>query len=452
MALITLLRDGAANAPDQPLVITSERSVSYGEVLERSESFARGLRAGSIDRFACVVGDPADVIALLCGSSAVGSEACLYPADIDPAILDDYTAAFDQRVVVTDRVLPPTRAQAVAASSVASGGEPIIYLEGPAPTLILTTGTTTGRPRGARHDWRRLVGSTRRGEEPPGARWLLAYNLNQFAGTQILLHVLATQATLVVPRSNRPRDAVAAARGFGVTHASATPTFWRLFTGQLDPKDAQGLALRQITIGGEAVPRAVLDSLSRLFPAARISQVYAGTEFGSVGSVRDLRNGLPVSMLERSEDADVQVRIDGNELYVRSRTSMLGYYGEPDLEESWLPTGDLVKIEGDRIMFVGRTSDTINVGGVKVHPLPVEEAAGAVDGVELVHAYAHPSPVTGQIVALDVVLRPGADTATVKEGIRAACRALPPAAQPRRIHFVDEIDIRGHKIVRAQRT
>jgi acyl-CoA synthetase (AMP-forming)/AMP-acid ligase II len=130
---------------------------------------------------------------------------------------------------------------------------------------------------------------------------------------------------------------------------------------------------------------------------------------------------------------------------------MLGYFGEPDVEDGWLPTGDLVEIEGDRIMFVGRTSDTINVGGVKVHPLPVEEVAGAVDGVELVQAYAHPSPVTGQIVALDVVLRPGADQAKVKEGIRTACSVLSPAAQPRRIHFVDEIKIRGHKIVRAQR-
>ena len=32
-------------------------------------------------------------------------------------------------------------------------------------------------------------------------------------------------------------------------------------------------------------------------------------------------------------------------------------------------------------MFVGRATEVINVGGVKVHPLPIEEAVGAIDGV-----------------------------------------------------------------------
>ena len=42
-------------------------------------------------------------------------------------------------------------------------------------------------------------------------------------------------------------------------------------------------------------------------------------------------------------------------------------------EEGWRPTGDLVEIVGDRVEFRGRDSEVINVGGVKVPPLPVEE-------------------------------------------------------------------------------
>ena len=449
MSLITLLRDGAAAAPDAPLVVTPDHELTYADRLARAESFARGLLERSIDRFACVVTDASDVIPLLCASSAVGSEACVFPAASEPALIDEYLTMFKQPVVVSDRELPLEHAEVLAVDDLAVEHGDLPPTSDRAPTLILTTGTT-GHPRGVRHDWSRLVASTGHRDPEPGARWLLAYNLNQFAGTQILLHVLASRATMVAPNSTHVRDAVDAVRDLGVTHISATPTFWRFFTALLDPEAAGQLQLRQITIGGEAVPSALLDSLSRLFPKAKISQIYGATEFGMVGSVRDGRSGLPASVLDRGDDADVQVRIVDGEIQIRSRIGMLGYYGEPDVDRKWTRTGDLVKLEGDRIIFIGRASETINVGGVKVHPLPVEEAAGKVEGVELVRAYGRPSPITGQIVALDVMVRQGEDPDRVEKDIRAACSTLLPAAQPRRIRFVDHIDTRGNKVARIR--
>jgi acyl-coenzyme A synthetase/AMP-(fatty) acid ligase len=108
-------------------------------------------------------------------------------------------------------------------------------------------------------------------------------------------------------------------------------------------------------------------------------------------------------------------------------------------------------VRGDRIRFVGRSGETINVGGVKVHPLPVEELVSGVDGVELARAYARSNPITGQIVAVDVVPRPGVDHKLLERDVRAACAALPPAGRPQRIRFVDELDVEGHKIARRQR-
>ena len=59
------------------------------------------------------------------------------------------------------------------------------------PHLVLTTGTT-GLPRGVRHDWSRLVRGVDGLGHSPDQRWLLAYGLHQFAGLQIVQHVLAT--------------------------------------------------------------------------------------------------------------------------------------------------------------------------------------------------------------------------------------------------------------------
>ena len=236
----------------------------------------------------------------------------------------------------------------------------------------------------------------------------------------------------------------------GVTHASATPTYWRFLLAEMRADGGAVPGLRQVTLGGEAVPAQLIDQLGATFPEAGISQVYAASEFGSTGSVRDDRHGLPVSVLERPEGADVQMKIVDGELWVRSRIGMLGYYGEAAQDpDGWRPTGDLVDVEGDRVVFKGRSSDIINVGGVKVHPLVVEERVAAVPGVQLARVYGRKNPVAGAIVAAEVIPSPGTDTDDLREAIDAACADLAPAARPRSIRFVEDITTKGHKIQRG---
>ncbi len=323
------------------------------------------------------------------------------------------------------------------------------HASGKCPVMILTTGTT-GEPKGARHDWRMLLRAVRHPDAMPGTRWLLSYNLNQFAGLQVMLHALASRATLVQARSRQPEDVIAAIREHDVTHVSATPTFWRLLAGRVDYATARRLPLRQITLGGEAAPESVIARLRSLFPAAQISHVYAGTEFGSVVSVRDGRSGLPLSVLYRPHTADVQLRIVNGELQIRSRVGMLGYHGAGDDAGRWRPTGDLVAVHDGRIHFVGRTSEIINVGGAKVHPLPVEELLCTVEGVQLAAVYGRSNPVTGQIVAADIVPTPGTEVTALEERLRKASESLPPAARPRRFRFVPELSLRESKLMREE--
>jgi acyl-CoA synthetase (AMP-forming)/AMP-acid ligase II len=316
--------------------------------------------------------------------------------------------------------------------------------------LILTTGST-GASKGTRQLWARLIRAVRQPDDAPGTRWLLAYNLNQFAGVQLLLHVLVSRATLVAPPSSHARDVLDTMRADATTHVSATPTVWRLLVAGLDPSTAAGIPLVQITLGGEATPADLLQRLGELFPSARISHVYAGTEFGSAVSVGDGLPGLPVSVLDRPADADVRLRVVDGELQVRSRIGMVGYLeGDDADDEHWHATGDLVEERDGRLHFVGRTTEIINVGGAKVHPLPIEELVRTVDGVEAVAVYGRKSPITGQIVALDVVLSDGADQETVDAAIRETTLALPAPGRPRRIRFVPELQTRGNKLVRRQ--
>jgi acyl-CoA synthetase (AMP-forming)/AMP-acid ligase II len=446
--LIDLLRAGAAASPDRALVVSMGGPSTYAAVLERAEALAGELAARGVSRFACRVDDVAELLAVLCAASAVGAEPCVYSAALDAAGIDELADAFGHELLVTDAPRGAGVPELLVADLTGAAGAGAPPAPDRAPVLILTTGTT-GRPKGARHDWSRLAAGVRRREGSEAERWLLAYNPNQFAGLQVLLHALVRGSTIVVPSSNQPREALAAMRDHGVTHASATPTFWRFVLALLDDggDGAADLPLTQITLGGEAVPGPLLDRLRARFPGAHVSQIYASTEFGSSVSVRDGRNGLPLSVLERGDDAGVQFRIVDGELHARSQVGMLGYAGEGD-DDGWRPTGDLVEVRGDRIHFVGRTSEVVNVGGVKVHPVAVEEVIAAVEGVAVAVVYGRPNALTGQILAADVVPAPGVDHDELEDRIRAACEHLPRAAVPRRIRMVESLELRGNKLVR----
>jgi acyl-CoA synthetase (AMP-forming)/AMP-acid ligase II len=446
--LIEVLRRAAAKDGDAVAMVAGGRELTYAEAVDRAESVARDLNARGISRFGIAAQDPIDVLTLLAASSAAGAEACVYPRDLDASGIAGFAARLDHDVVVADSDPGIAGVSAIAPAELGSEEGELGEAEAD-PVLILTTGTS-GVPKGVRHTWSRLIGSVRHSDKNEGSRWLLAYNLNQFAGYQVLLHATVHGSTVVVPRSSQARDAIETMYESQVTHVSATPTFWRLLVGAIEGGSAPDIPLRQITLGGEAAPATLIERLRELFPDARIAHVYAGTEFGSVVSVGDGEAGLPMSVLERDEDADIRFRVVEGELQIKTRKGMLGYHGG-DAAAEWLPTGDLVEERDGRLVFVGRTIEIINVGGAKVHPLPIEERVSSVPGVVVCAVYGKENAITGQIVAVDVVTHDDADRDAIKAAIQEACSDLPAPGRPRRVRFVDTLEVRGEKVVRAER-
>jgi acyl-coenzyme A synthetase/AMP-(fatty) acid ligase len=136
----------------------------------------------------------------------------------------------------------------------------------------------------------------------------------------------------------------------------------------------------------------------------------------------------------------------------------LGYVGHDaedgpaEFGDDWRPSGDLVEVIDDRVHFVGRRSEVINVGGVKVHPLPVEERITALDSVALARVYGRPNKLTGSIVAAEIVPTArlaDADTEAIRAEIDDAVADLPRAWRPRSLSFVEAIETKGGKTVRG---
>jgi acyl-coenzyme A synthetase/AMP-(fatty) acid ligase len=199
-------------------------------------------------------------------------------------------------------------------------------------------------------------------------------------------------------------------------------------------------------MGGEAADQATLDRVKAAFPNARITHTYASTEAGVVFAVHDGREGFPVSFLQQSAHG-IQLRIRDGFLEIKTPDKMQGYVSDtaqPVLDDGWLTTSDRCDVVGDRVIIAGRADSTINVGGYKVYPLAIEKLILSQPGVAEARVYGVPNPISGALVAADVVLSPGENPTAARPRILSACREQLASFQvPRVLQFVAAIEARA---------
>jgi len=456
-----LLERYAASVPERAFVIDALGNVSAREAAEQLPGLVEVLKECGEERICFYAADSARLILLVLAMEAAGLQCCVLSRQSQPseivAILErvgsstlvtDSTEAIPVRKLlrIDDLIRDATARKGTTkpANSGANSGRE-------SGTIVVLTTGTTGTPKAAQYTWQRLLGRIPSREAVQGKTWLLAYPLNHFAGVQVLLAALRDRSTLVVSAARDFRTVIDTLIRHKVDSVSGTPTFWRMLVGRITDDEAKRLSIERITLGGEASTADLLDRLKTRFPAAAITQVYATTEAGTCFAVRDGMPGFPASFLDRPV-GNVELKIIDGELYVRSSACMISYIdGSPPLtaQQDWMATGDLVEQTGDRVLFRGRKSEIINVGGVKVHPSKVEETILRVAGVSAVRAYSAPNPITGQIVACDIELEDGADEDAVRAMAQNAClAALGRYEQPRQLRIVKQLERRNEKLVR----
>jgi len=310
---------------------------------------------------------------------------------------------------------------------------------------VLATSGTTGRPKLIIHTLASLIRTCKILKQPNKNQitWGLVYQPQRFAGLQVVLQSMLAGNKLVIADGEFQSQVEALIYG-EVNCLSATPSMWRklLIDGKI-----KELGFLQITLGGEACDKTILNSLSKAFPNSRMFHIYASTEAGVGFSVKDKQEGFPKSWLENGTDG-VEMKISkGKTLLIRPNILPTGSEITNRLDNNgFIDSGDVVSITGERVIFQGRESGAINVGGNKVHPEEIETVLREFHEILDVKVYGKKNPMIGQLVVADIVLEQQTNNKDELKVIKKliisrAKKKLELYKVPTFLTFVDEIII-----------
>lgn len=255
--------------------------------------------------------------------------------------------------------------------------------------VIVSSGGTTGVPKGSWRDFRRYTAMVSR-PSPPDRRQLLNGRLPYLS--QVLADMtLLGGGCLVLQPGFDPAATLAAIEADGITDLFLVEP--QLFTlmdhpdlGRHDLSSLRAL----VHIGASAPPVLRRRARERLGP--RIAHVYGASEMGLV-SVLPPGSDDTASAGTVLPGVDIRFRLPGGDLAppgepggieVRSPAMSRGYRNRPAEEaaafhDGWYRTGDLGRLDADgRLHVLGRTADIAFAGGVMASPTLMEDCLCAL--------------------------------------------------------------------------
>ena len=408
----------AARTPDAPALIAGDGRLTYRQLDERSNRLARHLQGAGVQPETLVgvaVGRTETlVVSLLAILKAGGAYVPLdlnFPRERLAMVIEDS----GMRVLLTTAKsrarlpLEAGRAQVIDAEDAA------IAMESSAPiapaaqpenlAYVIYTSGSTGKPKGVMVENRNVVnfftGMDRAIGCTPGV-WLAVTSVSFDISVLELLWTLTRGFTVVLHDEEGAATIGEELARHGVTHLQMTPSLARMLT--LDARAYAALGgLKQMLLGGEAVPAALIHHLRQVF-RGEIHNMYGPTEttiwstsfrVGEVGSFVSI--GKPIAntqiFLLDSERQPVAIG-EAGELYIGGDGVARGYWNRPELTaERFLEipgfpsprmyrTGDLARFLPDgNIEFLGRADFQVKLRGHRIELGEIEALLETQRGV-----------------------------------------------------------------------
>ncbi|MBM7170595.1 fatty acid--CoA ligase family protein [Streptomyces sp. G44] len=335
-------------------------------------------------------------------------------------------------------------------------------VDGSAPSDIIFTSGTTGRPKGAVithaqtlrcYDvWSELAGLRE------GDRYLIVNPFFHTFGYKAGIIACLTRGATMVPQPVFDVDTVLA--NIAAERVSVLPGPPTLHQSVLD-HPARGRhdlsALRLVVTGAAVVPLQLVERLRRELRVGTVLTAYGLSE--ASGIVTMCRRGDPPEVVASTSGRaipDTEVRVvspEGRplppgrpgEILVRGHHVMRGYFEDPAgtaralTPDGWLRTGDVGVLDKDgNLRVTDRIKDMFIVGGFNAYPAEIEQLLGLHPEVADVAVIGVPDARLGEVGQAYVVRRPGS-VVTADDLIAWARREMANYKVPRAVAFVAEL-------------
>ncbi|PRM94458.1 o-succinylbenzoate--CoA ligase [Aliarcobacter cryaerophilus] len=301
--------------------------------------------------------------------------------------------------------------------------------------LILFSSGSTGKPKAMIHNLDTLIDSYKDKKEK-SMNMLVFLMFDHIGGLNTVFNALCMGACLIIPKIKDAKTICELIEKYKIMVLPSSPTFLNLILISEEYKNYDLSSLRMITYGTETMPQSLLLKLKEVFPKVKFLQTFGTSETGISTTSSKSSNSLFMKL----EDINGEYKIVENELWLRSKTQVLGYLNasmDSFTSDGWFKTGDLVEVDGEYIKIIGRAKEVINVGGQKVLPAEVESIILEMEEISDCMVYAEQNAITGQTVVCDVVLNKNIEN--IKKRVRVFCKDRLDAYKiPTKVNVVDK--------------
>lgn len=346
-----------------------------------------------------------------------------------------------------------------------AGTPPPVPVDPDAPETVVFTSGTTGLPKGAVFDARRIAAITRMdtgGAWGAGGPQLVATGLSHIGFMTKLAGNLQAGSTMHVLTRWRAADALRVIARERIAYVGGVAAQVSLLLAVPDFDSYDLSAVQGLIVGAGPSPAAVVREARERFHAG-YSIRYSSTESGGLGTLtafdapdsevlETVGRPRPGTELEIRDEQTGAVLGPGEvgQICLRSPAVMTGYWRNPDATavaldaDGWLRTGDLGCIREDGCLRItGRISDMYIRGGYNVYPQEVEAVLLEHPAVANVAVVARPSGVMGEIGVAVVVPRPGTAAPSLDDLRAFAADRLAAYKLPEALRVVDTLPLTG---------
>ena len=378
--------------PHAPVVISSGRSISTGELDRLAEAVSAALRERRFGEDAPVVLSSSN------GPAFLASLLALRRAGLVALLVDSSTPSMER-----ERIARRLGAAAILECRTAWPDGPgcwrvIPILDSPSTQLpgigvVKLTSGSSGDPVGIASSSEALLADEEAISSSMGLRetdrFLAAIPFSHAYGLSVLaLTALTRGSTLVLPEDRWPWSPLTAARRAGATVFPTAPAYLEALLG---PAEAARFptSLRLVISAGSPLAPATARRFRETF-GLPVHTLYGASECGGIccdregsaaerGTVGTPLDGVRVRLEAHDEGTDAGV----GRIVVHSPAVAASYLPEPTagLRDGVFRSGDLGSWVGGELKLAGRNVDWIDIRGRKVNPREVEAVLCELTGV-----------------------------------------------------------------------